>query len=755
MSDIFKKQFQNQQEFSTELHNEIKKEAAPKFDKKGMDKFMQNYMNYTNNAEETKSAFDNLQIIMYDQEAFEGEIQQDVLKDKQAQRQAETDRLIKKSHSGKESDQEKAANARKTFGDFQYNTDTAKNIMTAYLEKKEAYENDKMTAKEEIDYEKYKPTGKELLLMPGNNMQGGPTDDIVNLMMKRDILKKELKEKLKHPTIHDESKRKFQSRLLEYMEDAINTFFKANGVSYGKDGKAKNLSAKERDAARQHLALAMEKYEIAARNFDTDVANDMMPKIEKTSTFKLVMEQEDADVLQKSTEAENKLLSLLSKNADKVGNKSKDVKKVYADFEKINSQKIRLEAKVKRIDSTDIKSIVAGPLDEDEYFAAIETKKVEYQTQVRSLEMAANACKAYIEYVTTGKAMSMVDAAYLEKEYNITGVDIQVTDKNGKMLRLNLDEELRFQTGAMSEYYIDFMAEAEAKMDELRKVLQGHTEEEIKNDKYLSGIKDDVDTFDESRYYYPRRCFEIYIKVADRYNLRKGFQMSARLRQDKKYGNRIKKMEGEPGGRDIVTVINPIEGEEVPSYEECLKVSKLVSIVVRSVDPEDDPADRNYVAKKPSAEQTINSYHKLKPYLIKAQNEMKQYMKNYPGPSNLDKMGDQLDFKNFFTGFDIPLIIAKKAQGLMEMLMPMLKNETLTSQLSYDEHMELFEMLAYSGAVNSLGNQFCGYFTKMTERTPRQILEKKVGLPNGPTPEEHIENNRVKFQKYKPAPRPQ
>ena len=53
-------------------------------------------------------------------------------------------------------------------------------------------------------------------------------------------------------------------KLLAYMNDMINTYMKASNVDQ-KTGRA--VKASEVEAAKNHMALAMEKYEMFARNY--------------------------------------------------------------------------------------------------------------------------------------------------------------------------------------------------------------------------------------------------------------------------------------------------------------------------------------------------------------------------------------------------------------------------------------------------------------------------------------------------------
>lgn len=150
---------------------------------------------------------------------------------------------------------------------------TARDIVAAYEKKKS----------EHLQLQEVYPAGTEFSALAYNDQCNAilHTDAISDLLLKRDALTVKIKgEKPKDDVRRAE--KKYDEMLLEKMNDALSTWMAIGGVHE----KGKRLTEKEKQAASQHLALAVEDYEHYAKNRDMIIGGLLLEKVKGTRKYK-------------------------------------------------------------------------------------------------------------------------------------------------------------------------------------------------------------------------------------------------------------------------------------------------------------------------------------------------------------------------------------------------------------------------------------------------------------------------------------
>lgn len=602
----------------------------------------------------------------------------------------------KATHSGKQSNQEKAANERAEFN-IQYDHDTAASVLDTYKTKAQEIKDG------DADAQEYTCTGKEFLLPPVDaDVEEGPAENIVKVMLERDRLTNIIKNTPVGKTPYAKAKRACDEKLLAYMNDMINTYMKASNVDQ-KTGRA--VKASEVEAAKNHMALAMEKYEMFARNYEENIGELMQSSIKKSAGYKAYLETHKQERKTEAEEDENELLDLIASNKKRVGNKFANVKKVYADFEKLNAKYAELAAASEAmldyerdLNDADEKRIVLKLLDKSE----IDRDAVEF---------AKNACKAYIESITKGEPMNLVDAAYIQKHFGIN--DATMSLKPGVVLDMN--KPIFEQSLGLSEYDDAFRVKMSSVMAEAKNELDIYTEEEIKASEALRRKKAYVE-----KYYQGleggsfRNMVNAFLYVNPEYNRLKASLMDSVLLD--KYGDKYTKRKDDTRGgtRDTETLFIPLEGETMSQEE----YETLVINYIKTVDRYDLAND-----KEISDEEMRKAFDDLMPHLRAAHMELVDYRN-----MNKDFFNGQKDpekISDLFDGYEKFFYLGSKGQAMKQTVERIAGNEALEKLLSEEEKHELFDMAQEAAVWMNYTRPITGNIDQILRATPNGVLEKK------------------------------
>ena len=212
-------------------------------------------------SEETVKSFDAQE--MFRQSDMYMQSQQTMptfLEDHTRQKVISKEQLKNAIYSEKLSRQESAEEH--TPEDFFYTPGVAASAISQYNEEK------KRMSLGEYEKKEYRLTGREFILPPIFSL--GDEDEflggrIARVMLRRDELIRDIKaggSRLSHEGL---KKRASDQILLDYVNDIIDTFMKANGVSERAD---EAVDKKEQESAREHMKTALKEYETYVRSPD-------------------------------------------------------------------------------------------------------------------------------------------------------------------------------------------------------------------------------------------------------------------------------------------------------------------------------------------------------------------------------------------------------------------------------------------------------------------------------------------------------
>ncbi len=698
MSDIFKKRDLSGEEFTRQFKKEIQKEAGFKFNFAGMQKLREDYGESYNSANQFKEKLqDNLGIgdITIDQSMTIEELEEKGDLRSEEQRVLVSDMKKKATHSGKQSKQEKAANERNEFNIW-YNQDAAKSVLNAYKAKAQEIKDGQAEVKE------YTCTGQEFILPLGaEDAQEGPASNIVKVMLERDRLTNMIKSTPVGKSPYAKAKRACDEKLLAYMNDMIDTYMKANKVDQKTGGEPKE---KEVKAAKEHMALAMEKYEMFARNYEENIGELMQSSIKKSEVYKTNLATNTQERKTKAEENENDLITLISNNKSRIGNKGANVKKVYAAFEKLNAKYAELAAASsamfnyqERLNDKDEKRIVQKLVDKQE-------------EDINAVEFAKKACEAYIKSIVNGKPMKLMDAAYIQKHFGIDDASMSI----GKERVLDMNKPILEQNWGLSEYDETFRNKMSTVMAEAKAELEKHSEEEINADLALRKKKDHVD-----KYYSGlkmgsfRNMVNAYQYVNPEFNRTKALLMDSVL--SKKYNNN-EPLKTHGGTRDVETMFLPLEGEAMNQDEYETTVVNYVKAIERV-----DLATN----KEASVDEMHKAFNNIMPALRNLNKELADYRKKHKGFFNGQK--DLEKITDIFTDYEMLFYLGSKGQAIKNTVERIAGNEELVNLLSEEEKTELLEM-ALEGTVWMRYSAVAASVDKVYRSTPNEVLNNNVML---------------------------
>ncbi len=699
MSDLFQKKNLSQEEFTRQFKKELKKDTVYKFNEAGMEQLRQDYAEGFDSSVQLKNRLkDGLGIesisIEYQEMTFE-QLQQEGELSTQKQKVLSSDMKKKASHSGKQSDQEKAANKRAEFN-IQYDHDTATSVLSTYKEKAKDIKEGRSEA------EAYTCTGKEFLLPPVDaEVEAGPAQRIVKVMLERDRLTNIIKNTPVGKSPYAKAKRTCDEKLLGYMNDLINTYMKANNVDQKTGG---TLKEKEVKAAKEHMALAMEKYEMFARNYDMQVAELMEPSIKKSAQYKTSLTTYTANGKTSAENDEMELLNIISVNKTKVGTKGDNIKKVYAAFEKLNAKFAELNSKWNAIN--DYQHSV-----NEEEGKVVENLVEKAKADKKAVEFARNACKAYILNITRDEPMNLMDAAYIQKHFGITDASMSL----GENRTLDMNKPVRLQEWGLGEYDEKFRKKMKDDIAKARADLSTHTEEEINADPMLLRIKSYLDRYDEGvQLNNIRNMINAYLYINPQMNRSTIAEMD-RIMMEKYPEYRACK--DHRGTRDIGHGFVHFEGD-VGSIDD---FEKFVLNCVRIMEKKDLITN-----EKPTAEEMRKAFDGIMPYMRSFRKEMEDYRKKYK--NYFDGTYDLENPIDLVKNYEMFFHLGSKGQAINNVVETISKNQELVELLSEDEKTELFEMAQEGSVWMQYTATVSPNIVNILNATPEQILSNKVKL---------------------------
>lgn len=363
------------------------------------------------------------------------------------------------SYKEKQWKQERAAKRRGEYKD--YRTDEKESALRAaelYREAKEHPEQAPPLAK---------LTGNEFLQKPaGSEPPGSMGPQIAMLMRHRDdqadlVKRIEAAFKEKSPDQLNRIYLKYMKLELACMEDAINTWYLANGVTQ----ECKDISPRAAEKAREHLPLALEKYQFVAQHIELLYGREMREHILKSDDAKDdIREMEESDrahakemhlpvgVSRVNEEAVTRLERLI---AEKAGTPEcqahkKEIIEAYremvSEYQRINRM---------GHEATCVNNFVTGYMrntqSQKKVDDGIQMVRAQDSMLTRVALYHAESAEAYIRFLLEGKKADPLHAAYIRERWQVEAgaPDVPLGEARGDLATLR--QKAQTQIEALSQ----------------------------------------------------------------------------------------------------------------------------------------------------------------------------------------------------------------------------------------------------------------------------------------------------------------
>lgn len=258
---------------------------------------------------------------------------------------------------------------------------------------------------------------------PGSNLfYSGDGEEFHYLLLKskdevvvdlRDCMKGRdgLKEKIAYLEKDDSQAAKIYVRhlrnLLACTEDALNTFYHANGLSLDNG----QVTDKMKQKAKEHLPLALEKYRFYAKNYDRLFGEELIREAKKSKEW----EQERKRIFEGVPE-DDSLKTFIADHPEKYHANKKQIDQAFARYTQC-MRKIR-EMSVDIQTGTNLFANIQGSLASiSRHGLAVVDEHNAYMTNV--LEYQAESAEAYIKYLLTGEKVDVMHGEYIEKTWGV------------------------------------------------------------------------------------------------------------------------------------------------------------------------------------------------------------------------------------------------------------------------------------------------------------------------------------------------
>ena len=593
------------------------------------------------------------------------------------------DRKMIETHKGKESKQEAAAIQRGTYSNYSYDHGTASNVLTKYREKKQQRENGQPPAA-------YKCTGKEFLLPPAQNMNGAMADQIASVMMERD----RIKTMTKGNTPLSKAAYAVNKEFLEVMNDLINTYFTANGVKQEGRGSVKE---KDKKAAKQHMALALEKYELFARTKDQKIAAQLESSLKKTNAYKAKKRETEnnlandpalsfADKLQE-------MKQLIGSNPNLYSQNEKIIAQVMAEFEALRKRANQIYTNYTSSKAALDDNAISGGQNAEELEAVKNELLQQYTGEANMLKTGITACSSYMRFLFNNEAMPAMERTYIKARFG-KSADIQGRSEGAPALKMNVP--LGKQKAGISEYDEKMKADLEA--------YEKTAPEKVKAD------------FEGKPYMYKFSTFKRHTMTE--HNMEE-------FRRVTKFQNQLMEkydITSRRGTRDMADLYTPmVKNEYVPVNDKEFEQYALdTHILIHGKNCVPGEKGEKAQHQDVSKEEVYEAFHRQLPKYREVYEEMTELRKLVP---SLQEPGNLEHYKDNFSFFKV---IQGKCEALGYMMETLTENKKLMSMITEEEKEELIKIRSEAAATDVTVGQWYAVYNKIAEFTPQQILDGEM-----------------------------
>lgn len=226
-------------------------------------------------------------------------------------------------------------------------------------------------------------------------------EHISDLLLKRDALAERVKNAAPKSTT-ERLEAEYDTQLLEKLNDVLQTWMKAGGVSE----TGKRVSGREKTKAMQHLSLAIENYEYYVKNRDMLIGGMLFERIKKTDAYK---EQYKEWTNTDKNDIVN-LRTLISENGPYAPETQKLITSIYGEYMQHSVAFANLNQEMQAANMT-----VSQNEKVLNYLKAWQNKN---DLVVSQHELAMDAAAAYLNYLIKGSAPDPTLAVYIEQHWN-------------------------------------------------------------------------------------------------------------------------------------------------------------------------------------------------------------------------------------------------------------------------------------------------------------------------------------------------
>ena len=668
-----------QQMLERKLNQSIQKEKAINLNsKKSREEFRRQYEEMLGTARKTADTFGLSYANAFRNTTIHNKIT--LRMEMKKQKTITNDRKMIETHKGKSSKQEEAAIQRGTYSDYSYDHGTAGNVLEKYREKKQQKEAGQAS-------QTYQCTGKEFLLPPAQNMDGDMAEQIANVMMERD----RIKAMTKGTTPLSKASYAVNQEFLAVMEDVIKTYFTANGVK--QDGKGA-VKEKDKKAARQHMPLALEKYELFARTKNEKIAARLEAGLKKTNAYKAKKrETENAlanDPALSYAEKLTELKQLIGSNPELYSKNEKIIAQVMAEFEALRKRMNQIYTEYNTAKGALDDNAVGGGEDPDALEAVKSELARRFSEESKMLKTGMSSCGSYLQFLFQDEAMPAMERTYIKARFG-KSADVRGRSEAGPALKM--DVPLSKQMAGLSEYDEQMKAELEAYQQSL-------SEKERKKN--------------EGRPF--MYMFSSYKKATMTKHNMGEFRRVSKLQDElqKKYDTGSAR-----GLRDMAELYTPILKDQHVAvddkqFEQFVKDSYVMKYGKNCVLGDNGaPVEHQELSK----EEVYETFHRMLPKFREASAELAEFRKTVPTfeePANLEHYTKDYDFYK---------TLQAKSEALGYEMEVLSENKKLMSMITDEEKDELIKLRSEAAAMDVMLGQWYSTFNALTNLTPQQYMD--------------------------------
>ncbi len=586
------------------------------------------------------------------------------------------------SYNQKTSKQEEAAKQRGEYTNYPTGQKAlAMDVQAAYIE----YKKGNLHVEES--------QGNEFVLAPGEKAEDAKMR-IVMVMADRDKIKKELatvtaklKNAPKEYNFKIEFYKKYYDRLqqrLDATQDALDTWFTVNGTTE----TGEKVSARDMKKARQHLDLALEKYENTMAYFKANVGEDMV-SLAKTQPYYYEkveeIEESDYNIANERFQLDRGIGSTDVDDINKLQNEiiANHPTEYSANKEEVDKLVSDIIARARRRTSFATEAHATRQLFYDGAHHENEAERLVYESGFEGIwkshdaesKLLAGQIKAgiaYVRFLLEGKDMGAVNATFVEKTWGIKSPMDRLVNKRIQKLQ-DYDKD---------ENWLATEQQMERRNEMADKLMDAQTDYE-KN---------------------------VALELASDYNLAV-LDLQDRLQYDE-HGNERPGHLGETTGyRDLARAYSTFQGEVTMTPKQLDDIAETMFMLRQG--QKRDPVTRE---KTPASDaEMAQGFRDLYAQLRVQSDSMRAYMASHK------EMFQRRTIENIGSDYGSLTLFYMKMQSLRDSLRYM-RSSSVMAYITQEERDDLAETSTFCRAATDMAKQLSQLIEHFGDKSPEELL---------------------------------